>query len=39
MFDANLFMADATRCLLAFLMGMRTGPLFYVLHIRRGRRA
>lgn len=37
MFDANLFMADATRCLLAFMAGMLTGPLFYVLGARRYR--
>lgn len=29
------FMAEATRLLLAFMAGMLTGPLFYVIHVRR----
>jgi hypothetical protein len=38
MTDINGFMADLTRLLLAFMAGMLTGPLFYVIHIRRMRR-
>lgn len=35
MFDAELFMADATRILLAFLAGMLTYPICYLLGARR----
>ena len=38
-FDAANFMAEMTRLFLAFMAGMLTGPIFYVIHIRRGRRA
>jgi hypothetical protein len=31
----NDLMAELTRLLLAFMAGMLTGPLFYVIHIRR----
>ena len=34
----NDLMADLTRLLLAFMAGMLTGPLFYVIHVRRMRR-
>jgi len=34
----NDFIFDLTRLLLAFMAGMLTGPLFYVMHIRRSRR-
>lgn len=37
-FDAADFMVEATRLFLAFLMGMLTAPIFYVIHIRRSRR-
>ena len=38
MTDLSDLMAETTRLLLAFLLGMLTGPLFYVIHVRRMRR-
>ena len=38
MTDLSDLMAEMTRFFLAFLLGMATGPLFYVLHMRRMRR-
>ncbi len=38
MTDLPNLMAEMTRFFLAFMAGMLTGPLFYVLHLRRNRR-
>lgn len=38
MTDLSDLMAETTRLLLAFLAGMLTAPLFYVIHVRRMRR-
>lgn len=38
MTDLSDLMAEMTRFFLAFMAGMLTGPLFYVIHVRRNRR-
>ena len=38
MTDLPNLMAEMTRFFLAFMAGMLTGPLFYVIHVRRMRR-
>lgn len=38
MTDLSDLMAEMTRFFLAFLAGIATGPLFYVIHVRRMRR-
>lgn len=38
MTDLPSLMAEMTRFFLALMLGMATGPLFYVLHVRRMRR-
>jgi hypothetical protein len=38
MTDLSNLMAETTRLLLAFMAGMLTGPLFYVINVRRSKR-